>query len=183
MYELSSEEKKHLLEISRSSLNEIFGIKVEGKPNISANLDCKLQNLGAFVTLYVKGNLRGCVGRMKSKGDLEPLIRSMTISSATKDNRFKPINKDELNHLKIEISIVSEMEEISSIDQFDLSKHGIYIKHGEGSGTFLPQVAKETGWDKEELLGRCSRDKAGIGWDGWKNADLFVYEVISFYES
>ena len=46
----------------------------------------------------------------------------------------------------------------------------------------MPQVAKETGWEKEELLGRCSRDKAGLGWAGWKDAELFVYEVINFSE-
>lgn len=62
----------------------------------------------------------------------------------------------------------------------ELGKHGIYITKGENSGTFLPQVAVKTGWTKEEFLGHCARDKAGIGWDGWRDADTYVYEAIVF---
>ncbi|MCU0370250.1 MAG: AMMECR1 family protein, partial [Bacteroidales bacterium] len=61
-------------------------------------------------------------------------------------------------------------------------KHGIYMKKGFSSGTFLPQVAVETGWTKEEFLGHCARDKAHIGWDGWKDAELYVYEAYIFGE-
>ena len=53
--------------------------------------------------------------------------------------------------------------------------------HG-GGGTFLPQVATETGWTLEEFLGHCARDKAGIGWEGWKNAEIFIYEAYVFGE-
>ncbi len=49
-------------------------------------------------------------------------------------------------------------------------------------GTFLPQVATETGWSKEEFLGRLSRDKAGLGWEGWKKADIYTYQAIVFGE-
>ncbi len=64
-----------------------------------------------------------------------------------------------------------------------MGRHGIYIKKGYNSGTFLPQVATETGWSKEEFLGHCSRDKAGIGRDGWKAAEIFTYEALVFSES
>ncbi|MEZ5071999.1 MAG: AMMECR1 domain-containing protein [Bacteroidales bacterium] len=65
---------------------------------------------------------------------------------------------------------------------FELGRHGIYIKSGTGTGTFLPQVADQTGWTKEEFLGHCARDKAGIGWEGWKNAEVYRYEAIVFGE-
>jgi hypothetical protein len=84
--------------------------------------------------------------------------------------------------LKIEISVLTPMRKIDSIDEFQLGKHGIYIRKGGRSGTFLPQVAQETGWTKEEFLGHCAQDKAGIGWDGWKDADLYVYEALVFGE-
>ena len=74
------------------------------------------------------------------------------------------------------------MQKIDDIQQIVLGKHGIYIKKGYQSGTFLPQVATETGWDLEEFLGHCARDKAGLGWTGWKNADIYVYEAIVFEE-
>ena len=182
MFQLDTKEKNYLLEIARSSLNKLLGKKADQFSHGIDSLDLSLQNVGAFVTLNVKGDLRGCIGQMRSEDNVERLIRSMAISAATKDNRFKAIASEELDDLTIEISIVSEMKKISSIEEFDTVKNGIYIKKGALSGTFLPQVAQDTGWDKEELLGRCSRDKAGIGWDGWRNAELFIYEVQSFSE-
>ena len=78
--------------------------------------------------------------------------------------------------------LLSPMKKINSIDEIVLGKHGIYIKKGYFSGTFLPQVATETGWSKEDFLGHCARDKAGIGWNGWKDADLYIYEAEVFSE-
>jgi hypothetical protein len=75
------------------------------------------------------------------------------------------------------------MKKINSISEIILGKHGIYIKKGMYGGTFLPQVASETGWNLEEFLGHCSRDKAGIGWEGWKDAEISVYKALVFEES
>jgi hypothetical protein len=106
----------------------------------------------------------------------------MAAASATQDYRFKPVEEDEVRDLKIEISVLTPMRKISSIDEFQLGKHGIYIRKGARGGTFLPQVAQETGWTKEEFLGHCAQDKAGIGWEGWRDADLYVYEALVFSE-
>jgi AmmeMemoRadiSam system protein A len=113
---------------------------------------------------------------------LYEVVQAMTIASSTKDHRFSPVDESELTKIEIEISVLSPMVKISSIDQIELGKHGIYIIKGNRSGTFLPQVATETGWNLEEFLGHCARDKAGIGWEGWKNADLYIYEAIVFSE-
>ena len=88
----------------------------------------------------------------------------------------------ELGQIDIEISVLSPLKKIQSPNEIILGKHGIYIKKGFYSGTFLPQVATETGWTKDEFLGHCARDKAGIGWDGWKQADLYTYEACVFSE-
>ncbi len=75
------------------------------------------------------------------------------------------------------------MKKISSIKEIVLGRHGIYIKKGNQSGTMLPQVATENRWSVEEFLGYTSRDKAGIGWEGWKDADIYTYEGIVLEET
>ena len=70
------------------------------------------------------------------------------------------------------------MKKINNISEIVLGKHGIYIKKGFNSGTMLPQVAIENGWTVEQFLGFTSRDKAGLGWDGWKDAEVSIYEGV-----
>jgi hypothetical protein len=106
----------------------------------------------------------------------------MAISAAVRDHRFPPVSDEEVGELVIEISVLTPLRRIQSVDEIELGKHGIYIKKGFNSGTFLPQVATETGWTLEEFLGHCARDKAGIGWDGWKDAELYIYEAYVFSE-
>jgi len=126
--------------------------------------------------------LRGCVGSFSQNTPLYKVIEEMAIASAIHDTRFNPVTKSEFEKIKIEISVLTPLKKISSIKEIILGKHGIYIKKGYNSGTFLPQVATETGWTVEDFVGRCSQDKAGIGWDGWKNAELYTYEAIVFNE-
>jgi AmmeMemoRadiSam system protein A len=106
----------------------------------------------------------------------------MAIAAATQDYRFSPVTYDELKTIDIEISVLSPLKKIASIDEIELGKHGIYIMKGSFGGTFLPQVAAETGWTKEEFLGHCAQDKAGIGWSGWKDADIFIYSATIIKE-
>jgi hypothetical protein len=105
----------------------------------------------------------------------------MAVSAAC-DRRFKELKADEIDKMKLEISVLTPLKKIENTDEIKLGKHGIYIKKGLNTGTFLPQVATKTGWKLEEFLGRCSRDKAGLGWDGWKTAELFTYEAFIFKE-
>jgi hypothetical protein len=137
---------------------------------------------GAFVTLKKYGNLRGCIGRFDASEPLYQVVQEMAIASSTQDYRFSPVELKEIPELEIEISVLTPMRHISSIDEIELGKHGIYIKKGNRSGTFLPQVATETGWTKEEFLGHCAQDKAGIGWNEWKDAEVYVYEALVFGE-
>jgi len=76
------------------------------------------------------------------------------------------------------------MKRVRGADEIKIGTHGIYLKNGMRSGTLLPQVASERGWNAEQFLGYCARDKAGIGWDGWKdkNCEIFVYEAYVFGE-
>ena len=114
---------------------------------------------------------------------LYKILKQMTVASATRDYRFKPITKKEVPKLQIEISIVGPMQKIDSISEIELGKHGIYIEKDGKTGTFLPQVAENYNWNIDEFLGHCSESKVRIGWDGWKTANIFVYETLVFKES
>ncbi|MCK5840485.1 MAG: AmmeMemoRadiSam system protein B [Bacteroidales bacterium] len=179
---LTENDKKDLLEIARETVDKY--VRNRKVPDIdpagfSENL---LSHSGAFVTLHKEGKLRGCIGRFKVEEPLYLIVQQMAISSSTQDSRFKPVTPDELDDIELEVSVLSPMRKIDSIDEIILGKHGIYIKKGWSTGTFLPQVASETGWSKEEFLGYCARDKAGIGWDGWKDAEVYIYEALVFSE-
>ena len=182
-FELTPEDKKQLLIIARSAL-ELY-IKENSLPeHKETEITTANQNkVGAFVTLYKNDELRGCIGHIESDNPLYKTVQSLTIASATRDYRFKSVHQDELGEIEIEISVLTPMKKISSIDQIEIGRHGIYMKKGYKTGTFLPHVASNTDWTLEEFLGKCARDKAHIGWEGWKDADLFTYEAMKFSES
>lgn len=183
-FHLDHKAKHQLLAIARASIEAAATRK---KPQRSCTEGCSpliMQKAGAFVTLHIKGELRGCIGNFSSNSPLHEVVSEMAAAAAMHDYRFSPLNPDELPEIDIEISVLTPMQRITSIDQLELGRHGIYLRNGANTGTFLPQVATQTGWSKEEFLGHCARDKAGIGWDGWRNpkTELWVYEAIVFGE-
>lgn len=181
-FQLSKKDKADLMNIARKTLDSYIG---SGKiPEFKAGDYSPALNekCGAFVTLNIDHQLRGCIGRFTPKEPLYLVVRDMAIASSTQDHRFPPVKKPELDDIEIEISVLTPLEKIESIDEIEMGKHGIYIKKAYSSGTFLPQVAESTGWSKEEFLGHCARDKARIGWNGWKDADIYIYEAIVFEE-
>lgn len=181
-FNLTKEEKSTLLKIARITIEEYLK---SGK--IPAVFETELtdhlkEKAGAFVTLRKKGALRGCIGSFSPDKPLYQVIQSMAIAAATNDYRFERVTSEEVKKLHIEISVLTPMQKINTIDEIQLGKHGIYIKKGTHAGTFLPQVATDTGWSKEEFLGHCARDKAFIGWDGWCDAEIYIYEALVFEE-
>ena len=138
------------------------------------------QKCGAFVSLHKHGRLRGCIGHFGEDVPLYEIVAEMARAAAFEDPRFMPVTADELSDIDIEISVLTPMRRIQSLDEFELHRHGIYIRRGYRSGTYLPQVADEVNWTKEEFVSHCAQDKAGIGWDGWRDAELYVYEAIVF---
>jgi len=132
---------------------------------------------GCFVTLKNQGRLRGCIGQFTSEIPLIELVVEMAKASATSDPRFfaDRITADELDQLDVEISVLSPLKLTREPLSLRLGVDGIYIKKGGASGCFLPQVATETGWSKEEFLSYCCAHKAGLPPDAWKEADTEVY--------
>ena len=178
VFSLSNEEKRALKEIAYKSIKDSLDGKAISKFKVQSskfNEKC-----GAFVSLHKHGRLRGCIGHFGEDVPLHEVVAEMARSAAFGDPRFQPVTRDELDDIDIEISVLTPMRRIQSLDEFQLHKHGIYIRKGYRSGTFLPQVADEVNWTKEEFVGHCSQDKAGLGWDGWRDAELYVYEAIVF---
>lgn len=136
-----------------------------------------LRNGGAFVTLTENGRLRGCIGHFGEDVPLWQVVAAMAHDAAYRDPRFPPVEPSEWDRLKVEISVLSPLKRIHDIREFHYGQEGIYIKKGWHCGTFLPQVAEEVNWTKEEFLGHCAQDKAGLPWDGWKDAELYTYRV------
>jgi AmmeMemoRadiSam system protein A len=138
---------------------------------------------GCFVTIKNRGRLRGCIGTFQADAPLLKSIECMA-EAATRDPRFPfdRITPSELKALDIEISVLSPLKKTSDPLSLELGKHGIYIRGGRRSGCFLPQVATELGWSKEEFLSHCCADKIGLKPDAWKDPEtevlLFTAEIF-----
>jgi AmmeMemoRadiSam system protein A len=132
---------------------------------------------GCFVTLKTRGRLRGCIGQFTSDRPLIELVVEMAEASASKDPRFfdHPLSARDLGNLEIEISVLSPLERTNDPLSLRLGIDGIYIRRGYAAGCFLPQVATETGWSKEEFLSFCCSHKAGLPADAWKDPKTEVY--------
>lgn len=170
---LNEKQRKRLLEIARSTMEEY--VKT-GKTLEFTEIDPELlKEKGAFVTLHYKGDLRGCIGNIIGRGPLYKTVRDMAIESSTNDPRFPSVTAKELKDIKIEISVLSEPERVSDVNEIRMGVHGVIIKKGFRSGVFLPQVATETGWGREEFLNNLCSHKAGLPADAWKDPDTEIY--------
>ena len=179
---MNKSSRQRLLEIARAAVEAA----VHGRPPSKVQEENpELQGRqGCFVTLKNGDLLRGCLGHFTSDKPLYRLVNEMARASATEDYRFlsQPITAEELPHLNIEISVLSLLEPIGNPLDIELGKHGITVRRGTASGCFLPQVATETGWSKEEFLGYCCSHKAGLAYDAWKDpkteVQVFTAEVF-----
>ena len=179
---LTAQQKKWLLEIARKTIEtyitkgEVFNV-TESDPRL-------LRKEGAFVTIHNHGNLRGCIGNIIGQGPLYKTVRDMAIASATQDSRFSPVAKSELKDIDIEISVLSEPRRITNTDEIKMGIHGVIVKRGPWrQGVFLPQVATETGWNKEQFMANLCLQKAGLPPDAWKDpktiVEIFTAQVFS----
>lgn len=180
-FAIDKPEKEELLKKARNAISFFVKTGERGKIQPPENNGILNEKAGVFVSIYINGKLRGCIGGFGGEQTLNEMVQRLAPSSAC-DSRFDPVQEDELAEMQLEISVLSPLKKIDSVDEIVLGKHGIYIKQGYNSGTFLPQVATKTGWSLEEFLGHCARDKAGIGWNGWKTAEIFTYEAVIIKE-
>jgi AmmeMemoRadiSam system protein A len=188
---LSPKEGELLIKIARSEV--IY--KLTGKIDTEiSNLEIRypfLNNKGCvFVTLTKNNELRGCIGFVEPIYSLLDATKKACTSAAFNDKRFSPLSKQELDHIKIEISYLSPFEKIASktkeelLSSITLGMDGILLKKGIYSALFLPQVATEWGFSKEEFLSKLCQ-KAGLQEKDWQNVkeiDFYKFQVQSFKE-
>jgi AmmeMemoRadiSam system protein A len=172
---MNDNQRQTLLTVARDTVEAVIRRRPvpKGKsddPDLNAPCGC-------FVTLKNADQLRGCIGNFTSEGPLIELVAEMAKASATGDPRFfaDPITPRELDQLDVEISVLSPLRRTDDPLSLRLGVDGIYIKKGRASGCFLPQVATETGWSKEEFLSHCCSHKAGLAPDAWKDPGTDVY--------
>ena len=199
MPDLSSSSRKALLELARKSIESHFSPSPfplpqgrEGKSffpplplgegqgeGMPAELNLKR---GCFVTLYKLNKLRGCVGTFDATQPLSENVIRIAASSAFQDTRFPSVEKSELGLLKIHISVLGELKKMSSIEELEIGRHGVLVRYGSESGTYLPEVAVEMKWSVPEFITRCAREKAGLTPSEIASAEVFLYEVEKFSE-
>ncbi|RKY30907.1 MAG: hypothetical protein DRP74_05980 [Candidatus Omnitrophota bacterium] len=179
---LNKEQRKKLLDIARESIQHY--LKTGRKLDVTEHDQVLLKEMGAFVTLHTRGELRGCIGNIIGNKPLYLTIRDMAVESATGDPRFAPVELDELKDIDIEISVLTPLERISDPGKIKLGTHGVLIKKGMRGGVFLPQVATETGWSKDEFLSNLCAHKAGLAPDAWKDkaTEIYIFSADVFSE-
>ena len=180
---LDEKQKKRLLHIARESIG--FYLSKSERKEFTETEPVLLEKNGAFVTLKKKGELSGCIGcYTPTTKPLYETVADMAISAATQDTRFPKVTPGELEEIKIEISVLSELEKIDDANKIETGKHGVVIRKGFRGGVFLPQVATETGWDREEFLSNLCARKAGLSPDAWKDKDtqIYIFTVEKFEE-
>jgi hypothetical protein len=179
---LNQKQRELLLRIARETISNY--LKSGKKPDFEITDPTLLEDRGAFVTLHKSGMLRGCIGSILPREPLWQAVRNMAIESAFRDTRFQPLDASELDKIDIEISVLSVPKKVKSADEIRPGEHGVIVNCYGRSGVFLPQVATETGWSKEEFLRHLCADKAGLSPDAWKDAqtDLFVFTAEVFGE-
>ena len=173
---LSVEMKEYLLGLARTAIES----KLIGENLIPSKADFSIldKKQGAFVTLNKDGNLRGCIGYVLPYKPLYNTIIDVAKAAAFEDPRFPRLSINELDECEIEISIISEMIPISSIDEIEVGRDGLLLKNGFYSGLLLPQVAVEWEWDKIEFLEQTSR-KAGLNKNAWKEKESQLYRFTA----
>ncbi len=179
---LNDRQKKRLLEIARTTISNY--LKNGKKPDLHEDDPDLNRGLGAFVTLHKKGELRGCIGNLTGNKPLYLTIRDMAVESATQDPRFSPLTLSELGEVNIEISVLSPLKKETNPDNIRMGIDGVIIRKGFRSGVFLPQVATETGWSRDEFMSNLCMHKAGLPADAWKNkdTDIFTFTAEVFKE-
>ena len=177
---LNEDQKKYLLGLARQAIEtklrtgKILRAKVEDK--------MLLNKRGAFVTLKVDDELRGCIGYPLPYKPLAETVIEMAIAAATQDYRFQSLKEEELGKLKIEISVLTLPRGIKDIHEIEVGKHGIIISKGFNKGLLLPQVPLEYDWDLETYL-RHGCMKAGLDENEWKkNVQIEIFEAQVFSE-
>jgi len=177
---LTTAQRRDLLQLARNAI----AAYIAGLPLPATDLpELQPVHAGAFVSLHIGEQLRGCIGYVDEARSLPEALRDTAIAAASRDPRFEPLTAEELAQVEIEISILSPLRKIESPAEIMLGQHGATIKLGPYHGLLLPQVALHHDWEVETFLAHVCQ-KAGLPAEAWKDSDamIFVFEAEVFSE-
>lgn len=178
---LKPSDKKEMLAFARETISRIL---LTDTAPLARRFNPRLQQKrGVFVTLKKHGMLRGCIGRMVGDEPVGKLVGTMAIQAAFNDRRFSQVTADELKDIEIEISLLTPMKQVAGAADILVGRDGVLLHKDMRSAVFLPQVATEQGWSRDEMLDNLCR-KAGLDNGCWKeNARLSTFQDEVFSES
>lgn len=178
---LNREERRTLLGLARSAIAKKLkldhqAVEVKSTPGLSSKS-------GAFVSLHRRGSLRGCIGTFSSETPLSNTVEDMARAAAFDDPRFPPMSEEELPEVNLEISVLTPMRRVQSIEEIEVGRHGIYIAQGAYRGVLLPQVATENNWNRDTFLKHTCL-KAGLKEDCWRDekTEIHIFSAEVFGE-
>ena len=185
--DLSLEERRKLLGLIKDSIVGGFdGLRKENSLSLPEGGALLRKDLGAFVTLRKGGRLRGCIGRILGGPPLYMTVAGMARAAAFQDQRFPPLQREELPELEYELSVLGPVTPCRAPGLISIGRHGLIMKQGLRQGLLLPQVPLEWGWDREAFL-RNTCVKAGLPQEQWKEAwreggdtELYWFEAAIF---
>lgn len=182
---LNDRDRQWLLAVARTAI-EAHVRGVATAPMSHPDAESGLTHLdapygGVFVSLHRGDSLRGCIGTLDGRDDLEDAVAHAAVAACTSDPRFSPVSLAELPDLAIEISVLSQVEPVADLETIEVGRHGLIAERGARRGLLLPQVARQWGWTRHQFLAQTCH-KAGLPEDAWKNGariSRFTADVFS----
>jgi AmmeMemoRadiSam system protein A len=178
--EFTPQQRQLLLRLAREAIaSHLAAARI---PPFETDDPLLLRPSGAFVTLWKRHDLRGCIGHVDDDKPLCRVVQEMAVAAASSDHRFNPVKLSELPGLEIEINVLSPLQRIESIDEVRVGPHGLLIVKNGHRGLLLPEVASERGWDRREFVEAVCW-KAGLPKDAWRTgAVLHTFTTVLFRE-
>jgi hypothetical protein len=177
---LDDDDKRTLLREARSTIERF--LTTETTPLLRST-GALARKQGAFVTLRKHGRLRGCIGRMSADLPLAQVVGYCALQAAFNDRRFDPVTLPELANIDIEVSLLTPFERVATHQDIVVGRDGVLLEKDGQSAVFLPSVAVEQGWGRDEMLAHLCR-KAGLPADAWRaGATFYTFRAEAFSES
>lgn len=161
-----------LLKIARKAIE--FHLQDRSFPPFVLSDTVLFEKMGAFVSLHKAEKLRGCVGYITSEIPLHQTVAEAAVAAATHDPRFAPVNIEELPEIEIEISALTPLKCVKTVNEIKIGVHGLYIAYGKQNGLLLPQVATAQNLNRTQFL-ELTCQKAGLPSDAWHDLDVEIY--------
>ena len=176
---LDADARRALLQRARAAIAHAIGAPPVPIPSPQSPIPEDLR-AGAFVTLRVRGALRGCIGYPEPDQPLLAVVERCAVSAALSDPRFPPLSAAEWDEVDLELSVLGPIEPVLDMADVVVGRHGLIVESGRRRGLLLPQVAVEWKWDAAEFAAQTCI-KAGLPRDACqRGATLFKFEAEVF---